>query len=413
MGTHRTVAVIGGGAAGYFAAIAAAEANPNCQVILYEKGADTLGKVRVSGGGRCNVTHACFSPNELIEFYPRGSAELLGPFNRFMTGDTLEWFADRGVELKIEADNRIFPVTNSSQTIIDCLETFAARAGVDVKTRHGVQSLDPLLGGRWRIVFDEGGDRDFDAVLLAPGSSRRMWDVLRKLGHSIVTPVPSLFTFVVKDKRITGLEGISLDRVSLSIPLSGWESEGPFLITHVGMSGPAVLRLSAFAARWLADAGYRFSLTVNFTPDYTIESLIDHLNGLRKSTDFQRRKLITTPVLGLPLRLWKSLCMAAKIPESFTWSDAGKPHFRRLAEQVTQASFPVSGKNTFKDEFVTAGGVALSEVDFRTFGSKLFPNLYLAGEVLDIDAVTGGFNFQAAWTGGWIAGHAMAHRPLE
>jgi predicted Rossmann fold flavoprotein len=413
METPRSVAVIGGGAAGYFAAIAAAEANPSCQVVLYEKSGETLGKVRISGGGRCNVTHACFSPQELVGFYPRGGQELLGPFHRFMTGDTLEWFADRGVELKIESDNRIFPVTNQSQTIIDCLETFAERAGVVVKTRHGVQAIEPLDLGRWRIVFDEGGDREFDAVLLAPGSSRKMWDLIRKLGHTIVPPVPSLFTFVVKDVRISGLEGISLDRVRLSIPQAGWESEGPFLITHVGMSGPAVLRLSAFAARWMAEVGYRFSLEVNFLPDHGVESLIDHLNGLRKSSEFQRRKLTTNPVLGIPLRLWKSLCTAAKIPDSFTWSDAGKPHLRRLSEQLTQASFSVSGKNTFKDEFVTAGGVELAEIDFKTFGSRLLPNLYLAGEVLNIDAVTGGFNFQAAWTGGWIAGHAMAHRPVE
>jgi predicted Rossmann fold flavoprotein len=413
METPRSVAVIGGGAAGYFAAIAAAEANPNCQVVLYEKSGETLGKVRISGGGRCNVTHACFSPQELVGFYPRGGQELLGPFHRFMTGDTLEWFADRGVELKIESDNRIFPVTNQSQTIIDCLETFAERAGVMVKTRHGVQAVEPLDLGRWRIVFDEGGDREFDAVLLAPGSSRKMWDLIRKLGHTIVAPVPSLFTFVVKDIRISGLEGISLDRVRLSIPQAGWESEGPFLITHVGMSGPAVLRLSAFAARWMAEAGYRFSLEVNFVPDHEVDSLMDYLNGLRKSLEFQRRKLTTNPVLGIPLRLWKSLCAAAKIPDSFTWSDAGKPHLRRLSEQLTQASFAVSGKNTFKDEFVTAGGVELAEIDFKTFGSRLLPNLYLAGEVLNIDAVTGGFNFQAAWTGGWIAGHAMAHRPVE
>ena len=413
MQLSREIRIVGGGAAGYFAAIACAEANPDCHVVVLEKGQTTLGKVRVSGGGRCNVTHACFTPNELIEFYPRGGGELLGPFHRFMTGDTREWFTDRGVELKIEADNRVFPTSNSSQTIIECLETFARRAGVEIRLSTGVDSLDTLPGDRWVLHYENGESEEVDAVLIASGSSKKMWDTLKRLGHSIVSPVASLFTFQIKDSRLSGLEGISFERVNISIPQAGWESEGPLLITHWGLSGPAVLRLSAFAARWMAERGYRFSIEVNFFPEESLEEVTDRLNALRKQTEFQRRRVVTSPISGIPLRFLKALCLAAKIPDSATWSDLSKPHVRRLAEQLTQAVFSVSGKSTFKEEFVTAGGVELSNVDFRTFESRRTKNLYLAGEVLNIDAVTGGFNFQAAWTGGWIAGHLMANRPIE
>src|SRR6056300_1540188 len=238
--------VIIGGAAGYFAAIACAEANPEAEIILLEKGKDVLGKVLISGGGRCNVTHACFDPRELVTFYPRGSRELLGPFHKFQPGDTMEWFADRGVELKIESDNRVFPVTDSSQTIIDCLKEMAATHGIEVLTSSGVKSFQPLDGDRWEVVTNAGQTYDCDALMIAPGSSKAMWDGLKKLGHKIIEPVPSLFTFNIKDPRIKGLSGISVPNASVQIAASDLEAKGPLLITHWGLSGPAILRLSAW-----------------------------------------------------------------------------------------------------------------------------------------------------------------------
>lgn len=399
--------IVGGGAAGYFAAIACAEADPFSEVVILEKSSSVLGKVKISGGGRCNVTHACFNADELVEFYPRGSVQLRGPFHRFGAADTMEWFSDRGVELKIESDNRIFPTTDDSQSIIDCLTEFAERAGVSVRLNSGVESIEKV-GDKWLVRMESKEEIEADKVLIATGSSKKMWDSLKKLGHRIVQPVPSLFTFNVKDPRIAGLAGVSVPNVELSLPAFDMEASGPLLITHWGLSGPAILRLSAWGARDLASTSYRFLLHVNFVPQLEEELLLDVLNDFRKDPDQQRKRIHSNALFDLPIRLWKSICEAAKIPERATWSDISKPALRKFVSGLHSAEFVVSGKSTFKDEFVTAGGIDLDDVDFRTFSSKLHENLYFAGEVLDIDAITGGFNFQAAWTGGWIAGHAMA-----
>jgi predicted Rossmann fold flavoprotein len=404
--------VVGGGAAGFFAAIAAAEANPSARVLLLEKSAQYLGKVRISGGGRCNVTHSCFDPRELVEFYPRGGQELLGPFTRFACGDTMEWFEDRGIELKVESDGRVFPVSDNSETIVHCLESMADTAGVIRETQAGLKNLVRLDSGIWHVELESGASIDADRVLLAPGSSKKIWDVLSGLGHRIVPPVPSLFTFNIRDPRLAELSGVSVSNVRVTVPVGGLETEGPLLITHWGLSGPAVLKMSAFGARWMADQDHRFTMYVNWLPQFEVEDLIEELNSLRKDVSHQRKRVLSNAMFGIPLRLWRSLGAFARLPESANWSDLSKPQLRKWAEVLTESTFTVVGKSTNKDEFVTAGGISLSEVSFTTMESRIAPGLYFAGEVLDIDALTGGFNFQAAWTTGWIAGHAMAGSPI-
>ena len=404
--------VVGGGAAGFFAAIAAAEANPSARVLLLEKSAQYLGKVRISGGGRCNVTHSCFDPRELVEFYPRGGQELLGPFTRFACGDTMEWFEDRGIELKVESDGRVFPVSDNSETIVHCLESMADTAGVIRETQAGLKNLVRLDSGMWHVELESGALIDADRVLLAPGSSKKIWDVLSGLGHRIVPPVPSLFTFNIRDPRLAELSGVSVSNVRVTVPVGGLETEGPLLITHWGLSGPAVLKMSAFGARWMADQDHRFTMYVNWLPQFEVEDLIEELNSLRKDVSHQRKRVLSNAMFGIPLRLWRSLGAFARLPESANWSDLSKPQLRKWAEVLTESAFTVVGKSTNKDEFVTSGGISLSEVSFSTMESRIAPGLYFAGEVLDIDALTGGFNFQAAWTTGWIAGHAMAGSPI-
>ena len=404
--------VVGGGAAGFFAAIAAAEANPSARVLLLEKSAQYLGKVRISGGGRCNVTHSCFDPRELVEFYPRGGQELLGPFTRFACGDTMEWFEDRGIELKVESDGRVFPVSDNSETIVHCLESMADTAGVIRETQAGLKNLVRLDSGMWHVELESGASIDADRVLLAPGSSKKIWDVLSGLGHRIVPPVPSLFTFNIRDPRLAELSGVSVSNVRVTVPVGGLETEGPLLITHWGLSGPAVLKMSAFGARWMADQDHRFTMYVNWLPQFEVEDLIEELNSLRKDVSHQRKRVLSNAMFGIPLRLWRSLGAFARLPESANWSDLSKPQLRKWAEVLTESAFTVVGKSTNKDEFVTSGGISLSEVSFLTMESRIAPGLYFAGEVLDIDALTGGFNFQAAWTTGWIAGHAMAGSPI-
>lgn len=404
--------VVGGGAAAFFAAIAAAEANPQAQVYLLEKSAQFLGKVRISGGGRCNVTHACFDPRDLTDYYPRGGQELLGPFSRFACGDTMEWFEDRGVPLKVEEDGRVFPVTDDSQTIIDCLLSMAESAGVRFELHSGLKNLVSHPNGSWSLTLESGRIIEADRVLLAPGSSKKVWDALAELGHQIVPPIPSLFTFNVRDPRIEDLSGVSLANVRVTVPVGGLETEGPMLITHWGLSGPAVLKMSAYGARWMANCDHRFTIYVNWTPQFSTEELVDELNALRKDVNHQRKRVRSNALFGIPLRLWQSLAAFARIPDAANWSDLSKPQLRKWAEVLTESAFNVVGKSTNKDEFVTSGGVALEEVSFTTMQSRLLPGLYFAGELLDIDALTGGFNFQAAWTTGWIAGHAMAGAPI-
>lgn len=400
------LAILGGGAAGFFAAIAAAEADPGARVAIFERGRAVLEKVRVSGGGRCNVTHACFDARELTRHYPRGSRELLSPFLRFGPADTVEWFERRGVRLKTEADGRMFPVSDDSATIVECLVAAARRAGVAVRLGARVEGLG-RVGERWQLRL--GGQPDqpiFDKVLVATGNSTAMWDELARLGHRIVPPVPSLFTFNTKDTRLRDLSGVSVPDAALQIAGTRLSARGPLLVTHWGLSGPAVLRLSAWGARDLHTLHYDFLLKISWVGDFSDREMLEKLTRLK--TGFSKKQLASNAPFGLPLRLWQNLVGAAKIPATLRWAELDKPGLQKLAAELAAGQFAIRGKSTFKEEFVTAGGVDLREVDFKTFESKLFPGLFFAGEALDIDAITGGFNFQAAWTGGWIAGEAMA-----
>lgn len=401
------ISIVGGGAAGFFAAIAAAESNPKAQVCIYERGKRVLEKVSISGGGRCNVTHACFDPRSLVQFYPRGSKELLGPFIRFGPSDTISWFEKRGVILKTEADGRMFPITDDSATIVNCLMNAARELGVQVFTGKRIEEITPLPEGRWQILLSPDGKKiTSDRLLIAAGSSTAIWQMLAQLGHTIVPPVPSLFTFNTKDGRLRELAGVSVPNVTLQIEGAKLMSEGPLLVTHWGLSGPAILKLSAWGARILQEKNYRFNLIINWLYDKKRE---DALSWLLEMKDIQGKKQISALAPGaLPKRLWQNMLHAAGIAPDIRLADLGKKNMETLAAQLCSSSFGITGKSTFKEEFVTAGGIALSEINFKSFESKLLPGLFAAGEVLDIDALTGGFNFQAAWTGGYIAGTAMA-----
>ena len=403
---NKRIIIVGGGAAGFFAAIRCAELAPDAQVLILEAGLEVLNKVKISGGGRCNLTHACFVPKELSKYYPRGERELIGPFHRFCSGDTVDWFEKRGVATKIEEDGRMFPVTDNSQTIVDCLWESAHRAGVQVLLRQRVQELEPPQEGRqhW-LVHTKDKNYMADAVLIAAGSSPAMWKLLAELGHAIIEPVPSLFTFNIKDQRIEGLPGLAVPKATVSVQGSKLKASGPLLITHWGMSGPAILRLSAWGARELAALKHQFAIRVNWL-GLSLEMVREELEARR--SDSPKKQVLSNPQFGLPARLWRSLASAAGIGEQLRWMETGNKALNKLADELAAGLYAVNGKSTFKEEFVTAGGVDLKEVDFKTFQSKLFPGLYFAGEVLDIDAITGGFNFQAAWSGGWIAGEAMS-----
>jgi predicted Rossmann fold flavoprotein len=412
MADKLRVVVVGGGAAGYFAAITCAEKlGATGTVTLCEATAHPLAKVRVSGGGRCNVTHACFEPRELVKRYPRGGRELLGAFHRWQPRDTVEWFAARGVETKTEVDGRIFPVTDDSATILDCLTRAAEQAGVTVLTSVGVRKVERL--GRegaapdfWVTLTDASTLR-CDRLLLATGGNKSSagLNIARALGHTVEPPVPSLFTFHIDDARLIGLSGVSIENVATSVPGTKLRETGPLLITHWGLSGPAILKLSAWGARELAACNYEFKLAVNFTPGHTRESLAREFAAVRVAQ--ARKQLGTWNPLGLPQRFWERLLTTVKIVPATQWAGVPAAALGALAAQLTGAEFTVVGKSMNKEEFVTCGGVRLSEVDFKTMESKLCPGLYFAGEILDIDGITGGFNFQSAWTTGWLAGQAM------
>ncbi|MCC6463576.1 MAG: NAD(P)/FAD-dependent oxidoreductase [Saprospiraceae bacterium] len=398
------IVIIGGGAAGFFAAIAAAEANPAARVCILERGSSVLQKVKVSGGGRCNVTHACPDARELVRHYPRGSRELLAPFLRFGTTDTVQWFEQRGVRLKTEADGRMFPTTDDSQTIVDCLTNAAKRAGVTLRTSARVERIAPA-GHGWHVHLGREEVLHADRVLIATGSSEAIWTMLEQLGHRIVAPAPSLFTFNTKDPRLRELAGLSVPDATVSVAGSRLSARGPVLVTHWGLSGPAILRLSAWGARELQAQHYKFAIRINWLGEQPEADILAALTGLK--TGIGRKQVAAHAQWGIPQRLWERLVAAAGLAPESRWADLGKPALQKLATELGASAFSINGKSTFKEEFVTAGGVDLREVQFKTFESKRHPGLFFAGEVLDIDAITGGFNFQAAWTGGWIAGQAM------
>ena len=407
MSKKQQVIIVGGGAAGFFAAITCAEANPDLSVTILERGKAVLEKVRISGGGRCNLTHACFQPKPLTKFYPRGEKPLLSPFYQFQCKDTVEWFESRGVKTKVESDGRMFPVTDRSQTVIDCLLGAAQKAGVRVLTSTRVTKIALATDDseQW-IVTTPTADYRADKLMLASGSNPKMWAMLQEVGHQTIAPVPSLFTFNIKDERIKDLAGLSVPNALVKVTGTKLESNGPLLITHWGLSGPGVLKLSAWGARVLNEKQYDFNLQVNWLGEINYNEAAQQLGKIKEEN--RLRLVLKYPQFDLPRRLWQRMTAAAGIEEDRKWADLAKKQFNKLVTELTQGTYAVKGKSTFKDEFVTAGGVLLKEVDFKTFKSKTLPNLYFAGEVLNIDAVTGGFNFQAAWTGGWLAGRAMA-----
>ena len=402
----KKVMIIGGGAAGFFTAINAKEMNPELDITILEKGKEVLQKVKISGGGRCNVTHACFEPKELVQFYPRGEKELLGPFHQFMTGDTFEWFENNGIPLKIEKDNRVFPESNSSQTIIDCFLEKTKALGIPVLKNHGVNSIKKQ-GDSWLVTTKE---QQFvcDAVVMAAGSSKKVWELSKVLRHSIISPVPSLFTFNIKDFRIKDLLGISVPNATVQLEDTNLEASGPLLITHWGMSGPAILKLSAFGARVLAKKNYEYKVQVDWLSRPT-HKIVNVLLNLKKKHS-KKQVIVRSPFEEIPKRLWERFVLASKIKTTFNWADVSHDQIDALANQLTKSVFTAKGKSTFKEEFVTAGGVDLKEINFKNFESKLQNNLFFVGEVLNIDAVTGGFNFQNAWTGGWLCAKALASR---
>jgi len=403
----KQVFIVGGGAAGFFAAITCAEANPALSVTILERGKSVLEKVRISGGGRCNLTHACFQPKPLTKFYPRGEKPLLSPFHQFQCKDTVEWFENRGVKTKIEADGRMFPVTDRSQTVIDCLLGAAQKAGVRVLTSTRVTKISLATDDsqQWTVTTP-AADYRADKLMLATGSNPKIWAMLQEIGHQTIAPVPSLFTFNIKDERIKDLAGLSVSNALVKVPGTKLTASGPLLITHWGLSGPGVLKLSAWGARILNEKQYDFDLQVNWLGKINYNEAAEQLEKIKEEN--RLRLVVKYPQFDLPRRLWQRMIRAAGIEEDRKWVNLAKKQFNKLVTELTQGTYAVKGKSTFKDEFVTAGGVLLKEVDFKNFKSRNLPNLYFAGEVLNIDAVTGGFNFQAAWTGGWLAGNAMA-----
>ena len=397
------VIVIGGGAAGFFSAINIAILNPKLNILILERGKEGLQKVKISGGGRCNVTHGQFIPNELTLNYPRGEKELLGPFHQFMTGDTMQWFEERGVKLKIEEDGRVFPVSNNSQSIIDCFLNEVKRLNIKVLYNHSVKHIS-LENNEWLINTDK---QDFNSpkILVATGSNQKIWNLMNQLNHTIVKPVASLFSFDIKDSRIKSIPGVVVEDVIINVVNSKLSSDGPLLITHKGMSAPSILKLSAFGALEFESLNYQFDISINFIK----LSYLDCLSKLKFIKNKMSKKMVVnTPNFGIPKRLWKELVNYSQIDSKLIWAELNKNQLNLLSTQLTSSIFKVNGKSTFKEEFVTAGGIDLKEINFKTFESKIHNNLFFAGEVLNIDAITGGYNFQNAWTGAYVASKSIS-----
>lgn len=404
----KQVIVIGGGAAGFFAAINSAQLNPDAEVILLEKTNKLLSKVRVSGGGRCNVTHACFDNGLLVKHYPRGEKELRSVFSRFSTADTVNWFEQRGVKLKTEADGRMFPTTDSSETIVECLLREAEKANVKIKQGVDVEEILQNEDGTFRLNVKSGESFSCDRLIIATGgnSKNEAYEWLRKLGHTIVKPVPSLFTFNIPDNPVTQLMGVSVPEARVRVAATKLQTEGPLLITHWGMSGPAVLKASAWGARLLSDMDYHFTALVTWLPKHTEEKLRIEFNNQRE--EFPARTVLGNCPLELPKRLWEYLGGKSGISAETRWADLSKKNLNQLVNTLLNDEYSVKGKTTFKEEFVTCGGISLKEVDLSTMQSRIVPELFFAGEVLDVDGITGGFNFQNAWSTAWVAsGNAL------
>ncbi len=404
------IVIVGGGAAGFFAAIACARAKPENDVSIFERGANFLTKVRISGGGRCNVTHACFEPRIFTERYPRGERALISPLHRFGATETVAWFEGRGVRLKTERDGRIFPITDSSTTIIDCLMQEAETAGVKLFIRRGIERIDLAETGQFVVSDSEGDTIICDRVLLATGGCRNEQgaQLARSLGHTIEPPVPSLFTFNTSGGWLLSLPGVSVADVEASIEETRLSERGPLLITHGGLSGPVILRLSAWGARTLHACDYRFALRINWLPELDAVALAAQLRSRRQTEP--NRLVVNSPIAPLPARLWERLALAAGVTPDTQWTHLTRAQRTSLADALARTQLQIEGKSLNKDEFVTCGGVRLRDVNFKTMESRITPHLYFAGELLDVDGLTGGFNFQSAWTTGWIAGHAMAGR---
>ncbi|HYV30929.1 MAG TPA: NAD(P)/FAD-dependent oxidoreductase [Candidatus Binatia bacterium] len=404
----RSIIVAGGGAAGFFAAITAAEAG--ARVTLLEKGPEFLSKVRISGGGRCNVTHACFEPREFATAYPRGEQALIGPFRQFQASDTVAWFEARGVKLKAEPDGRMFPTTDSSRTIIDCLVRAAREAGVTLRINCAAERVTrrPQGDGDFEVVVTGGETLVCDRLLLATGGCRApaLGALAVSLRHTLEPPVPSLFTFHIASGWLRALAGVSLPAAEVCVSKFGLRECGPLLVTYWGLSGPVILRLSAWGARPLHALDYKFPLLVNWLPHLTVEAIAGELQARRERE--AAKFVVNAPIAPLPARLWSELAGTAGVERETRWSSLTREQQHQLVQQLTRTEFTVSGKSLNKDEFVTCGGVRLSEVNFKTMESRVCPGLYFVGELLDLDGITGGFNFQAAWTTGWLAGRAMA-----
>ena len=456
----KRIVIVGGGAAGFFAALACAEKQPGAEIVILEKTAHFLAKVKISGGGRCNVTHACFNTREFTTRYPRGERELIAPFQQFSASDTVAWFAANGVPLKTEADGRMFPKSNTSKTVIDCLLGRARALGVKLRPNCGVESVvkktdggvvsslsspkggegrgeearlspvqipspqpSPRLGGerepeavpgcaRFELTLSNGETLACDQLLLAIGGCRTplLGQLAVSLGHTLAAPVPSLFTFLIETPWLRELSGVAVELTEVSVPGTKLRERGALLATHWGLSGPAALRLSAWGARVLAEKNYQFMLHVNWLPLWTAEKISKEFQARQQNQP--ARFVVNAPLFPLTSRMWEKLVVASGAPRDIRWSAFSSAAQHRLIQQLIRSEFPVTGKSLNKDEFVTCGGVNLREVNFKTMESRVCPGLFFAGEVLDLDGITGGFNFQAAWTTGWIAGRAMAaHGP--
>lgn len=394
------LAIIGGGAAGIFASIIAASKHPDVEVTVFERTEQLLSKVKISGGGRCNVTHSCFDPKVLIQNYPRGSKELLAPFIRFQPKDTIAWFQERGVYLKTEKDGRMFPTTDSSETIIRCLLQEAEKCKVSIRKGEKIQSVE-----RGFVLHSSSERIQCDRLLLATGSSSHGHELAKQLGHSIIEPVPSLFTFNVPNSPLEDLAGVSLEKATVSIMGTNLEQTGPLLITHWGFSGPAVLKLSAWGARILHEKKYQAEFQIRWVPDLSLDSIFQKISEQKNKSP--KQTIASEPLFSLPKSLWKRFITLLEIDPEAKWNSFSKTAMHVLANKLYKDPYQISGKTTYKQEFVTCGGVKLSEVNFKTMESRICPGLYFSGEILDIDGITGGFNFQAAWTTAWIAAEGL------